>query len=94
MKGHVLYLFGRCELLMTNFHIFPKTAHTAFIPARGVCTYFTTRATWNQSKVTVFELTFWGLFLESPVNASGPKSQLSNCNPPVLKSGSFNMLLM
>ena len=28
----------------------------------------------------------WGLFLESPENFLGPKSQLSNCHPLVLKS--------
>ena len=28
----------------------------------------------------------WGLFLESPENFSGPKSQLSNFNLLVLKS--------
>ena len=31
----------------------------------------------------------WGLFLESPENFSGPKSQLSNCNALVLKSWFF-----
>jgi len=31
----------------------------------------------------------WGLFLESPGNFSGPKSQLSNCNALVLKSWFF-----
>ena len=35
-----------------------------------------------------------GLFLKSPENFSGTKSQLSNCNPLVLKSWSFNMFLM
>ena len=35
-----------------------------------------------------------GLFLESPEILSGPKSQLSNCNPLVLQSWSFNMILM
>ena len=35
-----------------------------------------------------------GLFLESPESVSGPESQLSNCNPLVLKSLSFNMFLM
>ena len=35
-----------------------------------------------------------GPFLESPENFSDPKSQLSNCNPVVLKSWSFNMLWM
>ena len=34
-----------------------------------------------------------GLFLESPENFSGPKSQLSHCNPLVLKRWSFNMFL-
>ena len=33
----------------------------------------------------------WGLFLESPENFSGPKSQLWNCNPLVLKSSSFKL---
>ena len=32
-----------------------------------------------------------GLFLESPVNFSGPKRQLANCNLLALKSCSFNM---
>ena len=32
-----------------------------------------------------------GLFLESPENFSGSKNQLSNCNPLILKSWSFNM---
>ena len=35
-----------------------------------------------------------GLFLESPENFSGPKSQSSNCNLLILKSRSFNMFLM
>ena len=35
-----------------------------------------------------------GLFLESPANFTGPKSQLSNFNLLVLKSGSFDMFLM
>ena len=43
---------------------------------------------WSMRGDTSFRLTTGtrGLFLESPEKFSGPKSQLSNCNPIVLKS--------
>ena len=53
------------------------------------------RATTNQLKSRMLpRWVYWGLFLESLEKFSGPKSQLSNYNPLVLKSWCLNITFL
>ena len=47
---------------------------------------FVTAISKSTTLLKLIDKVSWGLFLDIPENISGPKSQLSNCNPLVLKS--------